>query len=204
MNLRYALGQIAGVWRMAFDRPGWEQSFDRSLNGVFGSFWAVVWTAPLLIANFAALKTIFANAKNLPDDPLLGAPMPFWIGSNLATFAVDWAIGLAALLAAAHFLGASKRAGDAVIGYNWLQPITAAAQAAPVGAGFLFNSTAAFSLLMMPAIAIAIAVYWGVLRRGLGLAPGLAIAVTAGTLLLSVIVGALCHGVALGIYGAPQ
>ncbi len=204
MNASYALSQIIGVWRMAFNRSGWDRALDRSLDGVFASFWAIAWSAPLLIANFAALQIIFAGAENLPDDPLLGAPAPFWIASNLATFAVDWIIGLVALLAAARFLGASKRAGDAVIGFNWLQPITAAAQAIPIGAGYLLKSPAAFSVLMMPAIALSIAVYWGVLRRGLGLAPGPAIAITAGTMLLSVIVGALCHGAALAIYGPPQ
>lgn len=204
MSVAAAFAQLRGVFAMAFDRPGWERSLDRSLDGVFASFSAIVWSAPLLIANFAAMKALFSGAGDGVDDPLLDAPMTFWLASNMATFLADWAVGLVAILAAAHFLGASRRAGDVVIGYNWLQFVSAAAQAIPIGAGLVAASPATFSLLMMPAIAVSLAVFWGVLRRGLGLAPGLAVAVAAASLLLSVIVGAACHAAALALYGAPQ
>jgi hypothetical protein len=204
MNATAALSQLRGVFAMAFNRPGWERALDRSLDGVFGSFWAIAWSAPLLLANFAGMKALFSAAGDGVDDRLLEAPMTFWLGSNFATFLADWAVGLAAILAAARFLGVSKRAGDVVIGYNWLQFLWAAAQAIPIGAGLLAASPSTFSLLMMPAIALSLAVFWGILRRGLGLAPGLAIALAAASMLLSVIVGAACHAVALALYGASQ
>lgn len=204
MNPQTAMAQLRGLFAMAFNRQDWERTLDRSLDGVFGSFWAIMWSTPLLLLNFGATKTLFATAEGALDDPLLAAPLSVWLGANYATFLVDWAVGLAAILAAAHFLGASKRAGDAVIGYNWLQLVAAALQAVAINAGALAASPTTFSLLMMPAIAVSLALFWGILRRGLGLAPGLAVALTAGSLLLSVIVGAVCHAAALALYGPPQ
>lgn len=194
--------QVSGVWGMAFNRPGWDRALDRSLDGVFGSFSALLWAAPLMALNFAALKALFASSPQLAEDTLIGAPMPFWVAANLATAALDWAVGLCALLAAAHFLGAGKRAGDAVIGYNWMQLITAAVQSLPIFAGLAAKSASTFSVLSLPAIGVSLAILWGVLRRGLGLAPGSAVAVSAASILLSVLVGELSHRASLAIYSA--
>lgn len=204
MNQAKALSQIKGVWGMAFNREGWERCLDRSLDAVFGSFTALVIAAPLMALNLIGLKALLGAEPGAFDDPLLKAPTAFWVGSNLATIFVDWAAGLCAVLAASRFLGASKRAGDAVIGYNWLQPIAYGAQTTAVGAGLLSGSLAIFSTLIFAAAALSIAMYFGVLRRGLGLAPGPAVAVTIASMLLSVIVGALCGQAALVLWGGPQ
>ena len=198
MMVAHALRQMAGVWGMAWNRPHWERQLDRSIDGVFRSFWSIAFAAPLMGVAFLALR---AAAKNgAVEDELVSAPVSVWLGANFAAFAVDWAVGLAALLFAARLLGADKRAGDAVIGYNWAQTIVAAAQALPFGLLGFLGSRTGFSLFFFPALIIAGALSYGVQRRGLGLPVGASIALTIALMLIAALVSALTHAGAVALY----
>ncbi|MBY0422885.1 MAG: hypothetical protein K2Q06_11320 [Parvularculaceae bacterium] len=199
MNAAYIWSHIRGVWGMAWGRAGWEAELDRTIEGVFRSFVAVAIAAAVMAAVFAGARAA-SDATAAKGDVLLTAPLPTFLLANLSVFVADWATGLAALLFAARLLKAEKRAGDAVIGYNWSQLIVAAAQAAPLGVLAASRSQAAFVAAFFVALIVAVALIWGVVRRGLGLAPSLSMAVVAALLLIGFIVQRTTYAVADALY----
>ncbi len=186
-----AASQMSGVWAMAFDLDGWRERLDRSAEGVFGSFNAVFITAPLI-----ALYSITARraAQRMPDHAEsiynIAPPAPLVIG-DLILFAIDWGAGLALLIMLSRSLGAQKSAGALIVGYNWSQPVTTAIQLPPIALAAATASPSVAGLLGFPALALAIAILWGVVRRGLSVAVGPAAAVVAMLIVASAVIRAL-------------
>ena len=201
MNPTYVWSHIRGVWGMAWGRAGWESELDRTVEGVFRSFFAVAMAAAVMAVVFIGARGA-ADAAAVKEDILLSAPLPAFLIANVFVFFVDWAAGLVALLFSARHLKVDKRAGDALIGYNWSQLIVAAAQAAPLAVLAASRSQAAFVASFFFALMVAIALIWGVVRRGLGLAPNLSTAVVAVLLLVGFIVQRAAYAVAVGLYGS--
>lgn len=187
MTPDYAARQIGGVWKMAWNLPGWEGALDRSVDGVFRSFWAALIAAPFVVLGFVSVRRAAARAPDFPDAPILAAPVFVATAIEVAAFAVDWGASLAALIVAARLLKAERHAADAIIGYNWLQVPTTAAQALPLAASSLGREIA--GLLFLPVLAFVVALYWGMLRRSLRIGP----AAAAGLILLLTIVGLVAN-----------
>jgi len=189
IDFDYAARQLAGVWKMAWNRPDWTMSLDRSVDGVFRSFWAVALAAPFALAEFVSLRRILSRDRDNPIPQLVEAPLGYAVAVEAVAYLLGWSAGLAALVMAARALGASRRAGDAIIGFNWVQVMTAAAQAAMLALAVIAGDSDASILFRLPIAVFAIALIWGVLRRSLGAG----VAATIAVFLMIVVVGGVAR-----------
>ncbi len=185
IDFTYAARQLAGVWKMAWNRPDWTASLDRSIDGVFRSFWALALAAPFALVEFASLRRILARDGDNPIPELIAAPFGYALAVEAVAYLIGWTAGLIALVMAARAIGASGRAGDAIIGFNWIQVLTAAAQATMLAVISAVGELDALKALRLPLAAFVIALVWGVLRRSLGAG----VAATIAIFLMVVLVG---------------
>jgi hypothetical protein len=199
-----AYRQIAAVVAMAQNRDGWERALDRSLDGVFFSFAALIYAAPVSLLGAFVSPIAATRLGSAPIDPLAGASVAFRFAAEFAGFALDWALGLVALLALARIIGATRRAGDIVIGYNWLAPITAVLQVAPIALFAATGGKTAFALLGPAGLALSIALYWGVLRRALATTIGATMAALVTLILVGLITRGAVGAVAIALYKAAS
>ena len=171
ISLDGAARQIAGAWMMAFNAPDWRRRLARSTDDVFGSSAAIIISSALV--GLAALTAKRAAAR-VPDlsEVVAAAPLPALIGGNVLIFLLDWAASLTLLLMVV-------RAADIIVGFNWIQPIVAAAQLPSIVLLAATASRPVAALAALPALAISLALLWGVVRRGLVAAPGRAAAIVA-------------------------
>jgi len=190
--------QLTGAWKMAFDSPDWRAALARDTDSVFGSFWALAFSAPLVILTSilgyrAAMRMPGVNPAAIPPAPELAAA-----AFDLAAAAATWAASLALLLAIARRTGLSSRAADIVVGWNWIQPMTllAAIPTAAVAAA-TGNATVA-GALAAPAVIVSIALYYGFVRRAFAPSVGAAI----GIVILLVLTEALTELSALALMNA--
>ncbi|MFQ5564315.1 MAG: hypothetical protein ACE5FO_12190 [Parvularculaceae bacterium] len=201
-GLDYAARNLAGAWRMAWDMSGWEETLDRSVDGVFRSFWALAAAAPFSVLSFASLRRAADRISDFPEPPLLEAPFLLIMAAELVGLFVDWGISLFALVMIARALSAHKNVAALIVGYNWSQIYAIAVLTAPVTAMGLTASTSLAAALYMPAVAFAIAILAGVLRRALPLNIGMTIATIVLLTLVGVIVNSAINGFALFVYQA--
>lgn len=185
IDLDYAASQLGAVWRMAWNWPGWADSLDRSVDGVFKSFWAIALTAPLTLLDYFSSRRVIAQFPELRETPLLQAPFAIGFTVEFIGFLLSWAAGLVVLVYVARLAGASARAADLIIGYNWLHVYIGALQAAPLALMSIFGARQTAALLAAPATILTIALLWGLLRRTIGAG----IARTISILLLLIFVG---------------
>lgn len=198
IDFDYAARQLAGVWAMAWNRPEWRDALDRSVDGVFRSFWAFAFAAPLAFAGYFSLRRAAAVIPDFPETPLLQAPFAFTLAAEMTAYAADWAASLTALIFAARAMKIGRRMADLVVGFNWLQVFVAAAQAVPLIAIGLSGSSDVAGLLFIPATVLVVGLFWGYLRRtfdaNVGTTIGLIIMLTLIGLLASAIVSGLATG----------
>ncbi|MGD9659511.1 MAG: hypothetical protein AB7P23_12650 [Amphiplicatus sp.] len=185
IDLDYAARQIAGVWNMAWNREGWAAGLDRSVDGVFHSFWGILFAAPFALLGVVSLRRAASRIAEFPSSALLDAPFAFAVTTEMTAYVVDWAASLAALVLAARAMGASRRVADVIIGFNWLQPMIAIAEAAPLAIISFVSRRELLGVLLLPMFAFVLAVTWGVLRRSLAAN----VSTTVGLIALVVIVG---------------
>ncbi|MBB5517467.1 hypothetical protein [Amphiplicatus metriothermophilus] len=200
MDLDYAARQIAGVWKMAWNRPGWTDALDRSVDGVFRSFWAVVYAAPLVVAGAVSLRRVADRTPSPSADPLLEAPLSVVLGAQMASYLIDWAASVAALVFAVQAAGGRRRVADVIIGFNWAQVMASAAQVAPMVVLAFTGARALASLLLIVAVAFAVALHWGVIRRAAAASVPFAVGAMALLILITLVVSGLVNGAALALY----
>lgn len=202
INADYALKQLSGVWKMAWNAPGWEASLDRSLDGVFRSFWSIAIAAPIAFVGFFSARRAAERMPNIPTSPILETPFAVSMLIEMAAYFADWMIGLAALIFVARALGVARHAGDLVIGYNWLQVFVAIGQTLPfIALGLTLRGELALTLAL-PAMALIIALYWGVLRRGSSGTIGVVIAMLALLVLIGFVASSVITSIGFGLYKA--
>ena len=188
IDFEYAARNIAGVWRMALGREDWRNDVDRSLDGVFRSFWAVPLTAPFMLLAFLSARRAAAQSDILANDPLRDAPLPLLLTAETASFVIDWAVSIGVLVLTAQALHAEKRAADVIVGFNWAQLMTYAAIAVPIALlGFSADENIV-ALFSIPAVVFSIVIIWRVLRACLPLDVGMTVALIAVLTLISMIV----------------
>lgn len=199
-----AARQMTGAWKMAFGRDDWEDVFDRSAKGVFGSFRAVLIVVPLtILATFTATHAA-RRVSDLSTSIYAVASPAVLIPMDLTTLAVDWAASLALLVGAARATGATRNAGAMIAGYNWMLPVMTAAQLPPLALMAATGGAAWGGLVGMLTLALSIALIWGIIRRGLGAAPAPTIAVMAMLFALGVAADQLVTGFARAILPAQS
>ena len=107
----------------------------------------------------------------------------------------DWAAAIVILILAARVVGAEKRASELIAGYNWIQVPIAAVQAIPLVVLGLAGGQRYAGAFYLPAIALVIALLWGVLRRALQAG----VAATVGVLMLLTLVGLVVQSTATSL-----
>ncbi len=204
IDFDYAARNIQGVWRLAVEGPEAQWSgrngVDRSVEGVFRSFWAVALTAPFSLLAFVSAHRAAMQSETLQPVLLAEAPMALLLIAELAGFLADWALSIGALVVTARALDAQSRTGDVIICFNWAQVMAAIAVSTPI---FLFALTAnasLFSIFYLPALGFAIMLLWRVLRGCLPLSVGMTIALLAMLALIGVIANATVTGGALFLF----
>lgn len=198
MNGHYLWSQLAGVLRMATAHRDWKDALDRTLDGAFRSLFALPLSAPFVIVTVLAVRRIFFAAEQ--RDGLVAAPAFVDLTVSLIAFIMDWGTGLAALLLLARLLGAARNAGDAVVGYNWAQGLVVLAQAAGLGLSALIGDLAVAETAQLGVLVFSIWLLWGVVRRGLAVEVGPAVAVVAALTLLSFVVVDAAETMGLALY----
>jgi len=179
IDFEYAARNIRGVWRMAFGGGDWRDDLDRSVDGVFRSFWAIALAAPFSLLAFVSLHRAAARSDAIEAPALTDAPLALLLATETTSFLLDWAASIAALVFTARALGAGNRTADVIAGFNWAQVITTVAVTAPIAVLGLTASAEIFSLLYLPAVIFALVLLWRVLRQCLPLDAGMAVALIA-------------------------
>lgn|GEM_PF-773913 len=201
IDFEYAARQLASVWRMAFTRNwenggDWRDDLDRSVDGVFKSFWAIAFAAPFALLSYIALRRAAEQISSVETSPLLQAPLGFMLGVEFLSFAVDWGISIAAIIFVARALEATTRITDTIITYNWAQVFAVALQSIPIALMGLLGTQAIAGVLALPILVIVLVLFWGVFRQAMELKPGMAIAIIFLLTLINIIVNSLIVGAA--------
>lgn len=188
ISLDYVARQIGGAVKMALGAEDWRASLDRSVEDVFRSATAILISAPLVLLATLTARNAAARMPDASSAVLASAPLAAVVVGDLATFVADWAASLALLVALARATRAEKQAADLVLGFNWIQPVVVAVQLPAIALTAATGSRALGALLAMPALALAVMLLWGVVRRGLGAQPAPAGAIVVMLLLVGVVI----------------
>lgn len=187
----YAASQLAGVWRMAWNRDGWRDELDRSVDGVFRSFWAAMFAAPFSLLSYYLLRNAAERLPNLPETPILQAPLLFGLSLEAIEYFVNWGAALVALILFARALGAGARISEIIIGFNWLHVFTAAIQSAPLIAFELTGARQLAGALAIASTVLILVLIWGVIRRGVGAPVAQSVGIVVFLMLLGLLVSLL-------------
>lgn len=185
-GIDYAASQTAATWNMAWNRSGWKDQMDRSVDGVFRSFWAIAFAAPFAFARYLLFREIAAETPDFPESPLLQAPFAFGLTAEMIGYAANWAAGLVTLILFARAINAGERAAELIIGFNWLHVLTELIQLPPLAAFSIAGGRQIGALLAVPATALTVFLLYGYIRRALGapLAQSIAVLLFLGLLVL--------------------
>jgi len=175
--LNYFLDHMTGVCAMAFNREGWEDNLDRSIRGVFRSFWLIVPCFIIVITLSFMLAPVYREVgADLGLNSQILRPVPGTI-LIFIKFLLEWFGSLGLLLFVAKKLDHQSYAADIVVGYNWLQMVLKLLFSFPLLVLMATRSLEISSLFTIGAMALSIALTWGVLRRAI---PDVAPPITAG------------------------
>lgn len=191
IGFEYAASQLAGVWRMAWNRDGWRDMLDRSVDGVFRSFWAAMFAAPFSLLSYFLLRRAIERLPDLPETPLSQAPLLYGLGVETIGYLANWGAALVALILFARALGASARISEIVIGFNWLHVFSAAIQSTPLIAFELTGLRQFAGVIGVAAGVLVFALVWGVIRRGVGAPVAQSIGIVVFLMLLNLLVSLL-------------
>lgn len=179
IGFEYAGRHLRGVWRMITGDANWTEDIDRSVDGVFRSFWAILFTTPFALLSFHAAQRAAAASPQYEETIFARAPAPVVMAAELVAFCASWLASIVILALAARQFRATRNAGALIVTFNWSQLLTFVAAAIPAAALALTGNSPIFVILALPAIVFSIVVLWGVLRRNLPVTIGVAVALIA-------------------------
>ena len=209
IDFDYAARQLAGVWRMAFTRgwegaADWRNDIDRSVDGVFKSFWAIAFAAPFALLSYVALHRAVKKIPTIEASPLLEAPLGVMLGVEFLSYAIDWGVSIGAIVFMARALDATRKVTDTIITYNWAQVFAVALQSIPIALMGLLGTQAIAGILALPILVIVLVLFWGVFRQAMELKPGMAVAMIFLLTLINIIVNSLVVGTATMLLQSPS
>ena len=201
IDLDHAARQLGAVWALTFPREGddWRDRMDRSMEATFRSFWALLIAAPFSFMVIIAVRRAAAASPDIESSALMTAPLIFHLFTELLVYLVDWGVSIAAIVIVARVIEAARHASDAIIAYNWAQVFAAALQSAPLAIIGVFGSAEIAGILAIPALVISLMILWSVFRRALTASAGMAVAMIAIMVLITIVVGAFIRGAATGL-----
>jgi hypothetical protein len=188
---------------MATGAEGWRGSLDRSIDAVFTSAASLLICAPLIALFTFTAKRAAQRIPELSETLYFKAPLAALLVHEIAVFWITWAASLALLIAIARATGAGAKAAELIIGFNWVQPLIAAAQIPAIAVAASSASVTAGGLIGLCALALRFFLIFGIIRRGLGAEAGAAAAIVAMLVALSAAVEMLSSLITGAIF-APQ
>ena len=201
----YATAHLSAVWRLAFaskqSPDTWRDMIDRSVDGVFKSFWAIVYAAPFAALSFISMHRLAPQLDETFRSPLFEAPFTVAFITLFLTYVLTWAVSIIAVTFVAQRAGFARHVSDLVICYNWSQVIIVALQAAPITLVALSPAIAPIgTILAFVSLFVVFILFWRVFRRVLGAGAGLTIALLGLLLIINVIIGNLVTALGLMIF----
>ena len=186
----YVARQVSGTWKMAFNRPDWMPTLDRSVDGVFRSFWAIV---PCLAFSYISAIYLTSALTMMAEDigesgRTVSIPILAELFIITASLTLEWAASLFVLVKAGQRLVGGDRTATIIVGYNWAQLIFRGIMFFILVMMATTQSRPLVGLLGLPLIVLAISVVFGVLRRAM---PGIGFPVIAGLMICLMLVAYL-------------
>jgi hypothetical protein len=174
IDFDYIARHVRGVWRMAFgaNESGGGDDMDRSIDGVFASFWALIITAPFALVAMTARKQLAAPSAEYSNTIYAKAPLPVLFTAEIIALAAYWAASIAALVLTARSLNATRQVAGLVVAYNWGQLVIFMLSAAPAAVLIFTGNLNLFALVALPAGIAGVFILWRILRQNLPLTIG--------------------------------
>ncbi len=167
ISLDYSIQQIAGVWAMATSQEAWEDRLDRTLDGVFKSFWVLI---PSIFISLIYFWLFIYSQDFLSEEVTNIIPrqslFPGLVIEPISML-IQWSAGLGLLVLVARNMKLGANATDLVIGYNWLLIIQQMMSLIPIIGFIVTQNMAALSLLSVSTLFLSLYLTWGVLHQGL-------------------------------------
>jgi len=206
MTSDYVRHALLTAWRVArFDSKAISE-FDRSFEGFFRSFFAVVLCAPLYIIVLMAERNVAADvATQMPSmgiSPISELSTAVFLIEGIAYLA-SWAVFPLAMIGITQLIGTGQRYVPFVIAYNWSACIVLAITVVPYIvylAGVL--PLALLLILYYPITIFALVYRWRIARDALETTPWNAAGVVIFDVLLSILIAVLAGWVRKGITGS--
>lgn len=187
--------QAAATWRMAIGADGWREALDRSLDGVFRSFWAFAYALPFALGAFYLQWKMAARTPGALSEIIAAQPLAAYLAQQIAAYLLDWGASIALIVLIARSLRAERRIADAIVGYNWLQLIATGLAVAPVGIYAVTGVAELATLSALPVIALQLVLLWGVLRRSFETTTPITIAIVIMLVLVTLTTDVVVSGV---------
>jgi len=172
IDFDYTARHVRGVWRMAFGGGDWREDIDRSMDGVFASFWAIIIAAPFALVAVTADKQITATSPEFANTIYAKAPLPVLFTAEIIALAAYWAASIAALVLTARSLNATRQVAGLIVAYNWGQLVIFMLSAAPAATLIFTGNLNIFALMALPAGIAGVFINWRILRQNLPLTIG--------------------------------
>ncbi len=174
--------QLYGAWRMMTGRHDGLRLLDVTLDGFWNSFFAIVVAGPAMLASWVPLAGELAGA-----DAGFGLRLSMLVRLAIVDIGA-WVLPLAALAAAADFIGVRQRFVHFVVANNWASaifvwmtlPVSLLRLVMP-GAADLATS------LSLVVFLVTLVLFWRLTNAALEKGAGTATAVFAGILITSIL-----------------
>jgi hypothetical protein len=188
-----ALRGLSSAWALFLGRREAVRGFDTSFRGFWQSFLAIIFVLPVYVLFIGAERRMI-----LSDQPA-GAPFDdiAFAAWRLLALAVDWAAFPLLMAALARPLGIAGRYVRLIVAFNWGGPIVATLMAVPaILLSYGAVGEGAASMLLIAALAVVIRFRFVTARAALDCGFGMAAALVATELLLSLVLGQLIARIA--------
>ena len=170
MSSAYIKSHLRGILAMAFDHEGWEDYLDRTVDGVFRSFWVLVpgFFIALVTSTILgpAIEEIRVSQGADAQEPASLSLIASYIFLFLR-YVLDWFLVLGFLVIIARKLRTKISGVDLVIGYNWVQLMITLLAIIPSLVYVVSRSADTAILVMFPVLILTAVLMWGILRRSM-------------------------------------
>ncbi|WP_146619907.1 hypothetical protein [Acuticoccus sediminis] len=175
---------LEGAWRLFRNRPDGLTLLDRSVDGFWRSFTALLFVIPIDAISLLALSRIAVQP-----------PFGQAILERLPTLAIDWIAFPIILALMAKPLGVTKTYVSYVVARNWAAPLSWIIVTIPIllqGAGFLGGQLAIIATIV--SLMVAVRYHYLILRIALGVTVEVAVALVVVDLVVSFMIVAMTGG----------
>ena len=195
ISFEYAAVQIKAVWTIAFEHKP-VTTLDLTTEGVFNSFWAMVYAIIPALFVYGALRAgaLGLTAEEAP--PLVQASPFLYFPTQIISSAAVWVASLFALSVASQNMQAGRKVTGVLIAYNWSNLISLLLACVPALILMLTRSFETYILVLLPMAFVNIFILWRLLRATLETDVGVTIALLIALFLVEIAVNGTVIGAA--------